>query len=291
MWSGVRRNAIGATILMVLAAGSAAAEDPGILATYGYPLETVQKATVDALTDIGCKIEKNEAGYIVGVRPHQIHMISAGSGGERVSVTLTAGSAGSTSVDIRTKKSFFGYVEQRNWDQTVREGIRQHVLAPAPRRQPPPSAIVAPQPKKEAPQQSSWVLAQSQSSASNGHSVDGAAIAEGLAVIAVVAADIFAASKGYEVAPAPVIVATPSSAPAVSQSPFMCPDGSFVSSPPCMRCPDGRYVGGSSTCSPTRIAPDGTLHSSGSPLRLCPDGSYVNGTACIPTPNGHYVGN
>ena len=83
---------------------------------------------------------------------------------------------------------------------------------------------------------------------------------------------------------------------------YMCPDGSYVSSPPCTLCPNGRYVGGSSQCTitpggqyvpgpgPAQMAPDGSWHPGGSRMVLCPDGSYVTGNVCVLTPNGHYVG-
>jgi hypothetical protein len=298
MRTGVHISTIGAAALMV-ATGSAVAEDPGVLATYTYPIEVVRKAAADSLTDIGCKIEKDQGTYLECARPHKSGMISTGLGGERVSVTFTSASAGVTSVDIRTKKTFVGYVQQMNWDEAVRDGIRQHMLAPAAPKggplaqanlaRPAPPTDPAPQPKKQETQPQSWIFAQSESSARQ--AANDSDIGSGLAALAVFAGEVFLASKGYAVAPTPVIVATPSPAPAVSQAPIMCPDGSYVSRPPCTLCPNGHYVGGSSTCSPTQLAPDGTLHSSSGPLKLCPDGTYVTGTVCVLMPNGRYVGN
>jgi len=124
--------AVAALVLANFAAGTASAEDKGVQATLKYSVETVQKAAADALTVIGCEIKKNDAGYVEGYRSHKIGVF-VGSGGETVSVKVTAGSDGATNVDIRTKKSFVGMAGQKNWDQPVLDEMTKSLAAtPAP---------------------------------------------------------------------------------------------------------------------------------------------------------------
>jgi hypothetical protein len=86
------------------------------------------------------------------------------------------------------------------------------------------------------------------------------------------------------------------------QAQYVCPDGSSVTSGPCTLCPNGRYIGGGTSCqlasgdafgprsdSGPRFAPNGTLLPGGGPLTLCPDGTYVTGR-CVLGPNGRYIG-
>lgn len=89
-----------------------------------------------------------------------------------------------------------------------------------------------------------------------------------------------------------------------AQSPYMCPDGSYVSRGPCIMCPDGRYVGGGVQCqmapdgsyvpsrgnTPPRMVPNGSYIQGGIGMAMCPDGSYVAGSRCVMTPSGKYVG-
>lgn len=89
------------------------------------------------------------------------------------------------------------------------------------------------------------------------------------------------------------------------QAQTLCPNGQFVSSPPCTLCPDGSFVGGGQRCvlapngqfvgggangdATPRLAPNGQFVGGNKPITLCPDGSFVAGQ-CVLAPNGKFVG-
>jgi hypothetical protein len=119
-----------AAVLVILHTSVAAAADDGVQATLDHPIQVAQKAAVNALTVIGCTIKKEDPTYVEGKREHKVGVF-VGSGGETVSVTLTAAGDGKVSVNIRTKKSFVGMAGQKNWDQPVLDEMLKSLSAPA----------------------------------------------------------------------------------------------------------------------------------------------------------------
>ena len=117
-------------VLVILHTSVATAADDGVQATLDHPVEVAQKAAVNALTVIGCTIEKEDPTYVEGKREHKVGVF-VGSGGETVSVTLTPAGEGKVSINIRTKKSFVGMAGQKNWDQPVLDEMLKSLAAPA----------------------------------------------------------------------------------------------------------------------------------------------------------------
>ncbi len=113
-----------------LTSDPALAADDGLQATFSFPMETVRKAAVDALTVIGCDIKKSESGYVEGYRSHKIGAF-VGSGGETVTVRLTSSGEGQTSAEVRTKKSLLGIAGQKNWDKPVLDEMEKTLPAAA----------------------------------------------------------------------------------------------------------------------------------------------------------------
>jgi hypothetical protein len=109
---------------------SARAEDKGVQASLDATPEVVHKAAMDALAVIGCEIKKDEPAHLEGYRKHKVGLF-VGSGGETVSVSITAQAEGKTNVDIRTKRTFAGGAGQKNWDQPVLEEIRKSLSSTA----------------------------------------------------------------------------------------------------------------------------------------------------------------
>ncbi len=103
---------------------AAQAEDKGVQATLDASPDAVHKAASDALAVIGCEIKKDEPTHVEGVRTRKVGVF-VGSGGETVSVSITAQAEGKTNVDIKTKKTFVGGAGQKNWDQPVLDEIRK----------------------------------------------------------------------------------------------------------------------------------------------------------------------
>lgn len=126
-----RAFAAGACLLLwAFASGSAVAADKGIQQTFPHPIADVQKAAAAALAVVGCTIKKDEPGLLEGYRERKIGVF-VGSGGETVTVTLTASGDAQTQVDVRTKKTFVGGAGQKNWNQPVLDEIAK-VLAGTP---------------------------------------------------------------------------------------------------------------------------------------------------------------
>lgn len=104
--------------LLVAAGGAAASGYDGLAVTFEKPLEQVQTAAVDALVVVGVEIKKQEPGFVEGKRKNKVGAF-VGSGGEVLSVKLTAVDAGKTEVKVRTTKTFVGRAGQKVWDQPV----------------------------------------------------------------------------------------------------------------------------------------------------------------------------
>ncbi len=109
---------------------SAQAADKGVEASLDATPEAVHKAARDALVVIGCEIKKDEPTQLEGYRKHKVGLF-VGSGGETVSVSITAQAEGKTNVDIRTKRTFAGGAGQKNWDQPVLDEIRKSLSSSA----------------------------------------------------------------------------------------------------------------------------------------------------------------
>ena len=76
---------------------SARAEDKGVQASLDATPEVVHKAAMDALAVIGCEIKQDEPTHLEGYRKHKVGLF-VGSGGETVSVSITAQAEGKTNV-------------------------------------------------------------------------------------------------------------------------------------------------------------------------------------------------
>ena len=109
---------------------SARADDKGVQASLDATPEAVHKAAADALAVIGCEIKQDEPTHLEGYRKHKVGVF-VGSGGETVSVSITAQAEGKTNVDIRTKRTFVGGAGQKNWDQPVLDEIRKSLSSTA----------------------------------------------------------------------------------------------------------------------------------------------------------------
>jgi hypothetical protein len=127
----VLRAALPAMVLM-LAAGTASAEKyDGMVVTFDKPAEQVHKAAVDALTVVGVEIKKDEPNLVEGKRKNKMGAF-VGSGGEVLSVALTAVDGGKTEAKIRTTKTMLGRAGQKVWDQQVADEMNKSLgLAPA----------------------------------------------------------------------------------------------------------------------------------------------------------------
>jgi hypothetical protein len=112
-------------IVLLLAAGTASAEKyEGMVVTFDKPVEAVHKAAVDALTVVGVEIKKDEATLVEGKRKNKMGAF-VGSGGEVLSVALTAVDGGKTEAKIRTTKTFVGRAGQKVWDQQVADEMNK----------------------------------------------------------------------------------------------------------------------------------------------------------------------
>lgn len=108
----------GLMAFMVGCASTPNAADAKKFTVFRQPVAKVQTAAVNALTVIGCDINKNEPTYVEGFRPHKIGVF-VGSGGETVGVWLAAQAQNSTQVRVKTSKSLIGMVGQKDWDEVV----------------------------------------------------------------------------------------------------------------------------------------------------------------------------
>ena len=107
---------------------AAQAEDKGVQASLEASPVAVHKAAADALAVIGCEIKKDEPTQLEGYRKHKVGVF-VGSGGETVTVAITAQAEGKTNVDIRTKRTLLGAAGQKNWDQPVLDEIRKSLAS------------------------------------------------------------------------------------------------------------------------------------------------------------------
>jgi len=108
------------TMILLVAATPVALADKydGMTVTFDKPLAAVQKAAVDALTVVGVDVKKQEPNYVEGKRGHKVGVF-VGSGGEVLSVALTAVGPDKTEAKVRTTKTFVGRMGQKVWDQDV----------------------------------------------------------------------------------------------------------------------------------------------------------------------------
>ena len=107
------------TLLLVVAAPVALADSyDGMTVTFDKPMAAVQKAAVDALTVVGVDIKKQDPNYVEGKRSRKVGVF-VGSGGEVLSVALTAVTPDTTQAKVRTNKTFVGRMGQKVWDQDV----------------------------------------------------------------------------------------------------------------------------------------------------------------------------
>jgi hypothetical protein len=85
---------------------------------YDKPEAVVQKAAVDALVANGFVVNKTEAEYVEGSRPHKMGLM-VGSGGESAGVWLSAVGTDKTAVKVDTAKSMVGIVGQKSWNTEI----------------------------------------------------------------------------------------------------------------------------------------------------------------------------
>ncbi len=116
----IRRCSAVLTMLLLVAAAPVALADKydGMTVTFDKAMTEVQKAAVDALTTVGVDVRKQDPNYVEGKRGHKLGVF-VGSGGEILSVALTAVSPDKTEAKVRTTKTMLGRLGQKVWDQDV----------------------------------------------------------------------------------------------------------------------------------------------------------------------------
>jgi hypothetical protein len=124
------RAALPAIALMLSASVVAADKYDGMVVTFDKPVEEVHKAAVDALTVVGVEIKKDEATLVEGKRKNKMGAF-VGSGGEVLSVALTAVDGSKTEAKIRTTKTFVGRAGQKVWDQQVADEMAKSLTGGA----------------------------------------------------------------------------------------------------------------------------------------------------------------
>lgn len=107
-------------------------------ATFEQPLAAVQVQAVNALTVLGCELNKQLPNYVEGKRVRKVGVF-VGSGGETLRVWL-AEVAGKTEVRVSTSKTFVGGAGQKNWDKQIVEEITKGLAQPAAATTPAPEA-------------------------------------------------------------------------------------------------------------------------------------------------------
>ena len=112
------RSVLLAAMLIAAAPAALAEKYDGMTVTFDHPPETVQKAAIDALTVVGVELKKQEPLFLEGKRKNKVGLF-VGSGGEVLSVALTALDGGKTQAKIRTTKTFVGRAGQKVWDQPI----------------------------------------------------------------------------------------------------------------------------------------------------------------------------
>jgi len=129
-----RRATLFAILAAAISSTTFAGGYDGVTVAFDKPAEQVQKAAVDALTVVGVEIKKQEPLLVEGKRKNKMGAF-VGSGGEILSVTLTAVDGGNTSAKIRTTKTFVGRAGQKVWDQAILDEMNKvlgtSVAAPA----------------------------------------------------------------------------------------------------------------------------------------------------------------
>jgi hypothetical protein len=121
MNSHIARRSFGLlTMILFVAAAPVALADKyeGMTVTFDKPMAAVQKAAVDALTTVGVDVKKQDPNYVEGKRSHKVGVF-VGSGGEVLSVALTAVTPDKTQAKVVTTKTFVGRMGQKVWDQDV----------------------------------------------------------------------------------------------------------------------------------------------------------------------------
>lgn len=88
----------------------------------------MQAAAANALTVVGCEIKTNEPNRLEGVRSRKVGAV-VGSGGEKLSVDLTAVEGGKTEIKVRITKTFVGRAGQEVWDEQILEEINKALAA------------------------------------------------------------------------------------------------------------------------------------------------------------------
>jgi hypothetical protein len=99
--------ACSAIVLSAVAPAALAEKYDGLTVTFEQPLDSVQKAAIDALATVGVDVKKPEPNYLEGKRRHKVGAF-VGSGGEVLSVSLKAVDATHTEAKVRTTKTFVG---------------------------------------------------------------------------------------------------------------------------------------------------------------------------------------
>jgi hypothetical protein len=89
---------------------------------FAATLSDTKAAAISALKLNGFEIKEESDTSITASRPRKIGL-AVGSGGEKITVSLTAESDTSTKVSVETKKTFVGYAGQKNWDEPVLTAI------------------------------------------------------------------------------------------------------------------------------------------------------------------------
>lgn len=83
-------------------------------------LKEAKQLALDSLIVNGFELQEETDNYIQGKRPNKIGFF-VGSGGETIGIWLESISEDKTSVLIKNKKSFVGYVGQQNWEREIRK--------------------------------------------------------------------------------------------------------------------------------------------------------------------------
>jgi hypothetical protein len=110
------------------AAAPAPTNKNAVEATFATPLQQTHDAAVAALKLNGFDIKSETETLITGERPRKIGVF-VGSGGEKISVTLTSLDATSTKASSDTQRTFVGGAGQKDWDAPVIEAMTQTLTA------------------------------------------------------------------------------------------------------------------------------------------------------------------
>jgi hypothetical protein len=82
-----------------------------------YPIDRVLRAAKEALAVYGCDIKKEKPDSLECTRDRHIGVM-VGSGGEKVTVQLSAKDSG-TRVQVKTGKGFVGRLGKKNWSTPI----------------------------------------------------------------------------------------------------------------------------------------------------------------------------